>query len=87
MNTIPQAKEFLKQTVGEGVYWENWQRQIPPIVYTAMIEFAKLHLKAQQEAILKNVDFTYNTYAGLQEGSSLEIDKESSAYNINEQVK
>ena len=43
-NKIPTAEEFYKSIVGES-----------PVGYTeeAMIEFAKLHVEAQTEAILK----------------------------------
>ena len=39
MNNIPKAEEFLDKMLGEGEYQSNTPY--------AMIEFAKLHIKAQ----------------------------------------
>lgn len=88
MNTIPTAKEFFKEELsGEPLTEES--------VIEGLITFTKLHLQAQQEAILKNVkikgleiDFEPK---GSEENMKIiagEVDKDSttSAYNINEQV-
>ncbi len=81
MNTIPTAKEFFNQRI-ETITHE--EAIITPSLHIIMIEFAKLHLKAQQEAILENVTYNLKTLNHPEDG--VEIDEESitSAYNIND---
>ena len=49
----------------------------PNVTALAMIEFAKMHVKAALEATINNVEFTTASWASLQEGSFMEIDKDS----------
>lgn len=46
-------------------------------IHECMIEFAKLHCIEQAKAICKDVDFTIETYASRQQGSIVEVDKDS----------
>lgn len=50
---VPTAEEFYKQTTGCVMNHRD--------IKIAMIEFAKLHVKAQREDILKNIGFKETT--------------------------
>jgi hypothetical protein len=40
------AEELLKQRVEEkGINYDNWIKQVPPIVFAFAIEFAELHVR------------------------------------------
>lgn len=91
MNTIPTAEELYEQisVKNKGLFVHSG--------IEAMVEFAKLHLKAQQEAIYKNIGLIkttaeklnseeYKPFVTDEDGQIWTIsDKESitSAYNIN----
>lgn len=84
MNKIPTAEEFIKEYNNHehsksdecGCRWRD---------LVAMRKFAQLHVEAALKAAAESVDFTHETYASIQEGNIMEIDKESilNAYDKN----
>lgn len=67
MDKIPTAQEFrTKATHRHG-----------GIGAIDFIEFAKLHVKAALKAACENADMTEYSYQSAQEGSTMEIDKNS----------
>lgn len=76
-NNIPTAEEFFKEELsGEPLTQES--------VEEALVNFAKLHLQAQQEAILEKVRANHIECWGQRTGD-IEIDKDSiiNAYPLN----
>ncbi len=57
-NNIPTAEEFLESRRIYPHMKAEWECEA---VYQEMIEFAKLHVKAQREDILKNIGFKETT--------------------------
>lgn len=83
---IPTAKQYFEENLsGEPLTQEA--------VIEALQDFAKLHLQAQQEAILENVRMRMYNYKGshltekevIDDYTDIEVDKDSiiNAYNIN----
>ena len=85
LNTIPTAAEFLKSDNGfddndmellaKSLKTEN-RMDISDICQT-MVEFVKLHREAVLKSVIENVDFTDYTYQSMQQGSTVEVDKDS----------
>jgi hypothetical protein len=72
MNKVPTAEEFLKKNIDYVL-----EKDAKQDVVQAMIEFAKLHVEAQRDDILKKVSLTDFAQEFLQEGASDAIDEES----------
>ena len=79
MNKLPTAEawinqQFAKQIINEDIYASKEG------IIEACILFAELHCTAQLEAILDNVDVTFDTYNGFEN----KVDKKSiiNAYNL-----
>lgn len=72
MNKVPTAEEFLKKSIDYVL-----EKDAKQDVVQAMIEFAKLHVEAQRDDILKKVSLTDFAQEFLQEGASDAIDEES----------
>jgi hypothetical protein len=72
-NKLPTAAEFLDSKVFN---------KTPEQIQIIMIEFAKLHLEAQKEAILKNVQIDNDYGRDGQLYSCIDEDSIKSAYNL-----
>ncbi len=87
MNTISTTEEFLQQMRDECLvdFMRTSDREK---VEKKLREFVKLHLKAQQEAILKKLESGLETHGlSLTDDFGLELsgkDLITSAYNIND---
>lgn len=73
MNEIPTAEAFYAKCREE---WDTGSYS-PPDPYKFAIEFAKLHVQAQNKAILEKVRLTDFAEEFLQEGAGNAIDKNS----------
>lgn len=58
MEKIPSAKSFIRQedSISYGFNHEDKRAYDEKVVINKMKEFAKLHVQAQQEAIIKNIE-------------------------------
>ena len=70
------AEKFLFTLISDEVNYEEWKKNIPVIVYTAMIEFAKRHVTEALEAVINNAE--------VEEHYPNPYDPESKIYIINE---
>ncbi len=76
MDKIPTAEEKLIANFYNGSFIEINNGDVEQLK-EIMIEFAKLHCKAQLKAILEKVQLTEFAYEFLQEGANDAINKDS----------
>jgi len=78
MNTLPTAKEFFNDRSDE---LNSNKEDIPQWMIKTSIEFAKLYVEAQREAILKNIKVsnggTWKTNEGYLQSDPAKVNKES----------
>ena len=71
---IPTAEELFYQN-NKKDFWD--EGTVEDYILPTIIEFAKLHVEAALKQASEEVDFTLDTYSSMQQGSVIEIDKET----------
>lgn len=80
---VPTAEETFKENFSIGMVNKDFKsfKEDYPTLFNVIIDTIKqqnkLHLEAQKKAIIEDVCLTDESYYSQQEGSCLEIDKES----------
>ena len=75
MGKIPTAEELLNNKFPEFEHLDNGNIWVN--IENIMIEFAKMHVKAALKEASESADLTTDSYMSMQEGSCVEIHKDS----------